>query len=268
MANENLQPCAYRILRYAPNLVRDEWLNVGVVLVHPARRSVRTRVIEDPAEFARVRRLHPNADEGILRALGRDFEGQFAAHADDPQAWLAKLDETLSNVLQFSPQRGVLTEDVEEELDRLFRDHVEAPRFRAPAAEANTRTGIRIRMRATFRGAGILERLTPGFRVDEYTSAGDPFHLDFAYRWNGTHGFIHALALSRDPGQAKVLAFTAQRIQAKLASAEFTAITEIEPQPKNDRHAFVAGLLAGQKVNLVPVAQLSNWTRQLAANLQ
>src|SRR3989304_26121 len=132
MANENLQPCAYRILRYAPNLVRDEWLNVGVVLLAPARRRVRTRVIEDAAEFARVRRLHPNADEGILRALGRDFEGQFAAHADDPQAWLAKLDETLSNVLQFSPQRGVLTEDVEAGLGRLFRGPLAGPPFRPP----------------------------------------------------------------------------------------------------------------------------------------
>src|SRR3990172_1293189 len=132
MANENLQACAYRILRYAPNLVRDEWLNVGVVLLDPARRRARARVIEDPAEFARVRRLHPNADESVLRALGRDFEEQFAAHADDPQAWLTKLDETLSNVLQLSPQHGVLAEDVEAELDRLFRDHVETPRFRAP----------------------------------------------------------------------------------------------------------------------------------------
>lgn len=263
MANENLQPCAYRILRYAPNLVRDEWLNIGVVLVGPARRRIRARVIEDPAEFARVRRLHPNADEGILRALGRDFEEQFAAHADDPQAWLAKLDETLSNVLQFSPQRGVLAEDVEAELDRLFRDHVETPRFRAPEAETNTRTGIRMRMRATFRSAGILERLTPGFRVDEFTQKGDPFHLDFAYRRNGTHGFIHALALSRDPGQAKVLAFTAQRIRAKLTSTEFTAISEIEPQLRNDRHAFVAGLLAEQKVDLMPIARLSEFANRL-----
>jgi Protein of unknown function (DUF3037) len=24
--------CAYRILRYTPNLVRDEWVNIGVLL--------------------------------------------------------------------------------------------------------------------------------------------------------------------------------------------------------------------------------------------
>jgi hypothetical protein len=263
MANDDLQACAYRILRYTPNLVRDEWINVGVVLIDPARRHVRARMIEEPAEFARVRRLHPTADEGVLRSLQRDFEAQFAAHAEDPQTWLARLDETMSNLLQFSPQRGVLTEDLEAEADRLFREHVEAPRLRAPATEANTRTGIRMRMRTAFRSAGILDKLIPGFRVDEFTSPGDPLRLDYSFRRNGTHGFIHALALNRDPGQAKVLAFTTERVRAKLASAEFTAVTETEPQAKNERHAFVAGLLAQQNVELVSVGRLSEFANRL-----
>ena len=27
--------CAYRVLRYSPNLVRDEWVNIGVLLFDP-----------------------------------------------------------------------------------------------------------------------------------------------------------------------------------------------------------------------------------------
>ena len=55
----------YRILRYVPNLVRDEWVNVGVLL-EEARGSRRAmRLIEQPGEFARVRRLHPDADEDL-----------------------------------------------------------------------------------------------------------------------------------------------------------------------------------------------------------
>lgn len=262
MANDNLQPCAYRILRYTPNLVRGEWLNVGVVLLDPARGRLRARVIEDAAEFARLRRLHADADEATLRALARDFE-QSAADAGDPQAWLSKQDEILSNVLQLSPQHGVLAEDVEIELERLFRDHVQSPRLRAPAIEAGTRTGIRIKMRSVFRSAGILDRMTPGFRVDSYTNPGDPFHLDMAYQRNGTRGFIHALALGRDPGHAKVLAYTVERVRVKLTSAEFVAVTEMEPQPRNERHQFVAGLLAEQKVQLVSVEQLAEFANRL-----
>ncbi len=54
--------CAYGILRYTPNLVRDEWLNIGV---------------EEQDEYNRIRRLHPQADEMLLRALGDDLEDRF-----------------------------------------------------------------------------------------------------------------------------------------------------------------------------------------------
>jgi hypothetical protein len=40
--------------------------------------------------------------------------------------------------------------------------------------------------------------------------------IDFSYRRNGTRGFVHALALGRDPGQAKLLAFTAEAISDHL----------------------------------------------------
>jgi hypothetical protein len=266
MATENLQPCAYRILRYTPNLVRDEWVNIGVVLLDSAGKRARVKCIEDAAEFARIRRLHPNADEQVLRALQSGFEARFAANGDDPQAVLAKLDETLSNVLQLSPQRGVLAEDFDAELDRLYRNHVEPPRLRR-AAEVNSRVGIRIRMRNVFRSAGILSRLTSGVRVDEYTFRGDPFHLDFGYQRNGTHGFVHALPLSRDPAPAKVLTFTAGRVRARIASAEFTAITETEPQPGDARHAFIAGLLAEQNISLLPVARLEEFVSRVRTQL-
>ena len=108
MAEERLQACAYRILRYTPNLVRDEWVNIGVLLLDPANGRLKARVIEEEAEFARVRRLHPNADVNILRALKDDFAAQIAEHESNAAGFVAKLDETLSNILQLSSQRGIL----------------------------------------------------------------------------------------------------------------------------------------------------------------
>src|SRR5881409_427209 len=98
--------CAYRILRYAPNLVRDEWVNIGVLVFDPATGERRLRLIEEAGEFARVRRLHPAADEALLRALRDDIEKQFdAAKNGGWRALLAKWDETLSNALQLAPQK-------------------------------------------------------------------------------------------------------------------------------------------------------------------
>ena len=59
----------YRILRYTPNLIRDEWVNIGVLLLDPASGRVRQRWLEEPADYARLRRLHPAADEDLLLRL-------------------------------------------------------------------------------------------------------------------------------------------------------------------------------------------------------
>ncbi len=88
MPDEIRNMLRYRILRYTPNLVRDEWVNIGVLLEegpeeqggNPGRLSRRLaiQVIEEESEMARVRRLHPGADEALLRALPAEFDATFA----------------------------------------------------------------------------------------------------------------------------------------------------------------------------------------------
>src|SRR5713226_9113268 len=124
--------CAYRILRYTPNLVRDEWVNIGVLLYDPGSGERRLRLIEEQEEYNRVRRLHPQADETLLRALRDDLEDRFqSASANGSnggsahwQQLLGKWDDTLSNALQLAPQKGVLAADLDAELERLYADHV------------------------------------------------------------------------------------------------------------------------------------------------
>jgi hypothetical protein len=183
-------------------------------------------------------------------------------------AQLARLNATLSNVLQLSPQRGVLTEDFDAELDRIYRDQVSPPPLRRAAAEfEHTRAAICNRANQVFRAAGILGKLQRRVPVAQYTEAGDPFHFDYAYRSNGTHGFLHALALSRDPAQAKVLAYTVEHMQSQIAESEFFAITDVEHQPANERHRFLSGLLARQHVKLVSVHGLQELAARLGPSL-
>src|SRR5215475_6491115 len=69
--------CVYRILRYTPNLVRDEWVNIGVLLFAPETGDRRLRLIEEQDELNRVRRLHPQVDESLLLRLRDDLEDRF-----------------------------------------------------------------------------------------------------------------------------------------------------------------------------------------------
>src|SRR5256885_15228839 len=93
-----LRPCAYHVVRYTPNLVRDEWVNIGVLLFDPTSGRVLRRLMEEPGEFARVRRLHPGADEALLRRLPEEFEAQLGAEPSQTRASLTRLEQTLSNV--------------------------------------------------------------------------------------------------------------------------------------------------------------------------
>ena len=265
MAEMNSNPFAYHIIRYIPNLIRDEWVNIGVVLHDPAAGKFRVRLIEEEAEYTRVRRLHPAANESLLRGIAPLLEDSLGAHSGDLAEWIAKLDRTLSNAVQFSPQTGLLAEDLDAELDRLYASHVAPPHPRAsvPGA-AETRSGIRSGANQVFRIAGLWPKLERSVRVDQFTYSGDPLRLDYSYRRNGTQGFIHSLALTRDPAQAKVLAYTADAIRGRFEKTEFMAITEVEPHPEgNDRHKFVTGLFEKEKIQIVPLSKLPAWAHQM-----
>jgi hypothetical protein len=261
--------CAYRILRYTPNLVRDEWVNIGVLVYDPERGERRLRLIEDAGEFARVRRLHPQADEGLLRALRDEFERQFAGANGDWQKVLGKWDETLSNALQLAPQKGVLAGDLDAELERLYADHVAPPASRAGAAERpGSRGAIRGYCNQVWRQARLWERLEKLIPVQEFTFAGDPMKLDYGYRRNGTRGFVQALSVTRAPADAKLLAYTAERIRTKAGACEFSAVTDVALSRDNERHRFVRDTL--RDAGIEPVAQdgFAVWVAKLRPMMQ
>jgi hypothetical protein len=269
MAESNRTMLAYRVLRYTPNLIRDEWVNIGILLEDPQKQRARARLIEDESELVRVRRLHPSADVAILRDLPATFQSELAATGASA-AWIEKMSQNLSNVLQFSPRKAVMSEDFDAELERLYQNHVAVPARigRGAAILENTRAWIRAKLNDVFRRHRILARMEKGVRAEQFTQPGDPMRIDFGYRYNGTRGYLQALSLGRDPAQAKVLAYTAECIRARQADSEFTAITEIAPLSANPRHQFVVRLFDEQKIAVVPLPQVEMFAERLRLRLQ
>lgn len=265
MPDKNGQMLRYRILRYTPNLIRDEWANIGVLLEDADGPRHTLRLVEESSEIARIRRLHPNADEKLLRALPADFDAALHSPSIDAAQYIEKLDQTLSNALQFGPQKAVIAEDFDAELERLYRDHVAPPpRVRGGLIES-ARAWIKARMDDALRRHRV-PRLERSIRVEEFTEPGDPFKLDYAYR-NGVRGFLHAVALDRDPVQAKVLAYTAEKVRARLPHSEFTAITEADPSPANRRHAFISRLFEDNRITIVPLNRIEGFAEELRQRL-
>jgi Protein of unknown function (DUF3037) len=264
--NDQRKMLTYRILRYVPNLMRDEWMNIGVLLEDGPSGQRAIKLIEEDSEFARVRRLNPAMDDSLLRGLAGTFDAELRKPNEAVAPYLEKLDQTLSNAVQFGPVKGVFAEDFDAELDRLYQDQVAPPaRLRGGIIES-TRAWIKARLNDVFRRRGVPQ-LARGIRVEEFTQPGDPLRLDYGYR-NGVQGYIQAVALGRDTAQAKVLAYTAERIRARVQDVEFTAITEIEPARENSRHQFMVKLFDEQRIAVVPLNRVERFAEDLRARLQ
>jgi hypothetical protein len=162
----------HRIVRYAPSPLRDEWINIGVLLFDPKTGDRRLRLIEKEEEYNRVRRLHPQADESLLRSLRDDLESRFeiaaltrdgsdtkgnggsqhgrylAESGDQPgaRAWLRvleKWDQTLSSALRLADPKATRAHDLDSELARLYGDRVAVPRETASAGLHASRSDLR-----------------------------------------------------------------------------------------------------------------------------
>jgi Protein of unknown function (DUF3037) len=269
--------CAYRILRYTPNLVRDEWVNIGVLLYEPSTGERRLRVIEEQDEYNRVRRLHPQADEALLRALRDDLEDRFQPVSTDGsnggsanwQRLLGKWDDTLSNALQLAPQKGVFAADLDAELERLYADHVALQRAPTRAGAPGSRAQMRLYCSQVFRQAHLWQRIEKSVRASEFTFPGDPMRLDYTYRRNGTRGFVHCLSVTRAPADAKLLAYTTERITAKATlKTECAAVTDVALNAENDRHRFVRDTLHDAGIEPVPMEGFAVWVAKLKPMIQ
>jgi len=266
---------AYHILRYTPNLVRDEWVNIGVLLFAPETGERRLQLIQEQEEFNRVRRLHPQADEALLRRLRDDLEDRFqsvngkAGNGHDWQAVLAKWNDTLSNVLQLAPQKGTLAQDLDAELERLYNDHVALVRGPSRVGAPGSRAQMRSYCSQVFRQARLWEQIERGVHAAEFTFPGDPMRIDFGYRRNGTRGFVHMLPVSRAHEDVKNLAFTVEHIAAKAPwKSEFAAVTDVKLTEENLRHNFVRDALREASIEPVPLDHFAVWVAKLKPMIQ
>src|SRR5260370_23112891 len=114
----------YRVLRYTSDLVRDEWVNIGVILFDPLTGALRLRLVEEQDEYARIRRLHPTADEDTLRGFRDHLEDRFATFlrnrraekggalgvGEEIQKLIEKLNKNLSHKPQVAPPKKVYSD--------------------------------------------------------------------------------------------------------------------------------------------------------------
>jgi DUF3037 family protein len=222
--------CEFRLLRYVPDAVRNEFVHIGVILREPGTgEPVQVRFTRD---WRRVRCLDPEADTAMLEGMESELRRTLG---EDPEGKLKQiLSESLSLNVQMTEPKAYLAESLPAGVEELMRLYVEPPP-RERVQKLRGRSAIQAEMRGQFERAGVWELMRKQIRASEYTRPGDPLRIDAGYRPNGIIRMFHAVSLEPGVEMAKVLAFSAAGLRAGVeriekASLELTAI--IEPAAK------------------------------------
>jgi hypothetical protein len=255
--------CEFRLIRYVPDAVRNEYVHIGVILREaesedsPGRAEVRFT-----HDWRRVKCLDPDADTALLEGMESELRRRLADPPLDPESrgrLMRILEESLSLSVQMTEPKAYLAESMPAGIEELMRLYVEPP-ARERVSRLSGRAAIHAHMRNEFERAGVWDLLRKRIAAAEYTRPGDPLRIDVGYRPNGLVRMFHAVSLDPridpriDPGidprigsrirsrvatgatagleMAKVLAFSAAALRAGVARverAELELTAVIEP---------------------------------------
>jgi hypothetical protein len=259
--------CEFYLLRYVPDAVKDEFVNLGVVLLETAEGGFTD--VRFTRDWRRVRCLDPDVDVELLES----FEGEMRRmlQSQTPEVinyrgpmsrreWLLKLlEEGLSNTLQITPARAVLTESPEKELGELARAYLESE-ARGRRALSGRRVILQV-MREAFESAGVWTLGRRDIALASYGAKGDPLKIDFGYRPNGVIKMFQAVSLETDMDAAKVLAFSYPTLRDGLrrmenAASELTAVMEDGLNRDDEAIGFALATLAAGGIRVAAVSEM------------
>jgi hypothetical protein len=217
--------CEFLLVRYVPDPVRNEFVNIGVLLREKAAGG--TMRLSFTRDWSRVRCVDPDADVSRLEAIESELRERLEKEGE---GFLRLLSDTLSNGLQLTPAQGCQPENLAAHMDLLMRMYVE-PQKREAASRRSGRQAIHGAMRTHFERAGVWELMRKRIAAASYTRPGDPLRIDCGYRPNGVIRMFHAVSLEGDLETAKVLAFSVRGLRegvarVEQASLELTAVVE------------------------------------------
>jgi hypothetical protein len=227
--------CEFQLIRYVPDPVKNEFVNIGVLLRSSEGEQTVLRFTRD---WGRVRCLDPDADTQMLEALEIELGHRLRSQpADHPKPIIALLEASLSNGLQMTETKAYLAETFLAGLEDLMRLYVDTPR-RERKQRRGGRSAVQAMMRTRFEEAGVWTLMRKQIAAAHYTKPGDPLRIDCGYR-NGVVKMFQAISLESDAVDAKLLAFSARGLSAGVeriekARLELTAIIEPIGWPEGD----------------------------------
>jgi hypothetical protein len=259
--------CDFYLVRYVPDPVRNEFVNIGVLLRDAELPEQIT--VNFTKDWARVRCIDPDVDVAMFESLESEFRQRFANQDSGVTPLIRVVEDSFSNGLQITEPKAYLAESMIAGIEELMRLYVE-PRKRQAGARKSGRQAIHAKMRSQFEHAGVWDLMRKRIAVAGYTKTGDPLRIDCGYRPNGVVHMFHAVSLEGDTEMPKVLAFSVGAIRdgvARIENAklELTAvvepITEVsanrEDAERVDQYRFSVETMEAQDIRVMTTHDLS-----------
>jgi len=252
------QQLEFFLLRYVPHAVRQEFVNIGVLMVEGGANGNVFADVRFAKDWRRVRCLDPQADVEVLEALLREIRAE-VGEIRDRAMLLKRMEDSFSNVIQLSAPMAVVTETPAKEIEALASMFVDE----AKVAQTRALTGrglILGAMRDAFEQAGVMKFMLP-VPAAPYTKAGDPFSFDFGYRVGGEMKLFHAVSLKAGVETAVTLAARYPKIlpvMAKVTGAtpELTAVIDNDLDRSGDAVQFALSMMEEERIRIAVAAEM------------
>jgi hypothetical protein len=259
------------LLRYVPDAVKDEFVNIGVVMTEPAANGSGFADVRFTRDWRRVRCLDPEADIEMLEALEREIRSQLG-NAHERAVLLRKMEDSFSNLIQVSSTKGCLTEEPAKEIDVLAKLYFEGPK---PASRVafSSRQRILRNMRDAFEQSGVWTLLMKDIPVAPYTKPGDPLKFDFGYRVGETIKLFHAVSLKASVDQAILLASRYPKIansiqQMNKAFPLMTAVVDDALDRSRHEVQFALEAMGEARIQVAAAADMPEIAAQAKTDLR
>ena len=273
-------PCEFFLIRYVPDVVKGEFVNIGVLLREAAREggALQSTQVRFTRDWGRVRCMDADADVGLLEGLEQEIATRLRAgvSARDPKGVLEVLEDSLSNAVQMTEPRATLAESLVTEMEQLMHLYVEPLKVARVKARSG-RASIQASLRREFERTGAWTLMRKRVPAAMYTQAGDPLRLDCGYRSRperaepeGVVKLFQAVSLEGDLEAAKVLAYSAPQLREGVRRVEGTRLeltavveplralspSEIEDEA-SERYAFGLSTMERQEIRVVTLNDLA-----------
>ncbi|MGD0366937.1 MAG: DUF3037 domain-containing protein [Acidobacteriaceae bacterium] len=231
--NEQRQ-CEFLLVRYVPDPVKNEFVNIGVMLretARPGEADGGAPLVRFTRDWARVRCVDPDADIEMLEAMETEMRRRLLEPGSDGPPLLAIMEDSFSHQVQITAPKACLAENAAAGMEQLMQLYVEPRKLRARQALSG-RAAIARSMRTHFEHARVWDLMQRRIAASAYTRPGDSLKIDCGYRPNGTVRMFHAVSLGSDVELAKVLAFSAPALRngvARVENAELELTAIVEP---------------------------------------